>query len=183
MYEIHGERPQYVYDLLPVITASVPDRYGLELEELRRCGSISVTGCTCGRLVDSGTDPCDRETVANSQSSCIALVAFFIPLTCYNPLRGLPGAFSPFPFTLLYEMQLLTIFGFFVLLAGQGMIHWPYAAPRGVLTMCFTQAALALNIVIGGSVGNVTADQFLTVQDNDLTTKVRRTELLDFCPC
>jgi len=74
-------------------------------------------------------------------------------------------------------MRLLTIFSFFVLLAGQGMIHWPRAAPRGVLTMCFTQAALALNIVIGGSVGNVTADKFLTVQDNDLTTKVRHTEL------
>ncbi|KAH9960271.1 hypothetical protein BC827DRAFT_1360338 [Russula dissimulans] len=33
------------------------------------------------------------------------------------------------------------------------------------------QAALALNITVGGSVGNVTADQFLTVRDNDLTSK------------
>ena len=46
--------------------------------------------------------------------------------------------------------------------------------------MCYTRAALALNIVIGGSVGNVTADQFLTVQDNDLTTKVRHIKLPDF---
>jgi hypothetical protein len=45
------------------------------------------------------------------------------------------------------------------------------------------QAALALNIAIGGSVGNVTADNFLTVQDNDLTTKVRHTQLPDFSPC
>lgn len=48
--------------------------------------------------------------------------------------------------------------------------------------MCYTRAALALNIVIGGSVGNVTADQFLTVQDNDLTTKVRHIKLPDFFP-
>ena len=34
--------------------------------------------------------------------------------------------------------------------------------------------ALALNIVIGGSVGNVTADDFLTVQDSTLTNQVRR---------
>ncbi|KAH9010848.1 hypothetical protein EDB85DRAFT_2047377 [Lactarius pseudohatsudake] len=31
--------------------------------------------------------------------------------------------------------------------------------------------ALALNIVIGGSVGNVTADKFLTVQDSTLTNQ------------
>jgi hypothetical protein len=31
--------------------------------------------------------------------------------------------------------------------------------------------ALALNIVIGGSVGNVTADNFLTVQDSTLTSQ------------
>lgn len=80
-------------------------------------------------------------------------------------------------------MRFFTIFGFSVLLAGQGMIHWPRAAPRGVLTMCYTQAALALNIAIGGSVGNVTENNFLTVQDNDLTTKVRHSELPDFCPC
>jgi hypothetical protein len=29
-------------------------------------------------------------------------------------------------------MRLLTTFGFFVLLAGQGMIHWPRALPREV---------------------------------------------------
>ncbi len=33
--------------------------------------------------------------------------------------------------------------------------------------------ALALNIVIGGSVGNVTADNFLTVQDSTLTNQVQ----------
>ncbi|KAH9993021.1 hypothetical protein BJV77DRAFT_944654, partial [Russula vinacea] len=32
-------------------------------------------------------------------------------------------------------------------------------------------AALALNIVIGGSVGNITADNFLTVQDSSLTSQ------------
>ncbi|KAH9976641.1 hypothetical protein BGW80DRAFT_1289588 [Lactifluus volemus] len=34
--------------------------------------------------------------------------------------------------------------------------------------------ALALNIAIGGSVGNVTADQFLTLQDADLTSKCQQ---------
>jgi hypothetical protein len=34
--------------------------------------------------------------------------------------------------------------------------------------------ALALNIVIGGSVGNVTADNFLTVQDSTLNNLVRQ---------
>ena len=124
--------------------------------------------------------------MANSQSNFIALVAFVVRLlTYYNPLRGLPGAFSPpLPFTLPYQMRLLTIFGFSVLLAGQG--KYDSLAAR-CATRCsdhvLPQAALALNIAIGGSVGNVTADKFLTVQDDDLTTKVRHTELPDFCPC
>jgi len=40
-----------------------------------------------------------------------------------------------------------------------------------VLPLLLAGQALALNIVIGGSVGNVTADQFLTLRDSDLTSK------------
>jgi hypothetical protein len=45
------------------------------------------------------------------------------------------------------------------------------------------QLALALNIVIGGSVGNVTADNFLTVQDDALTSQVGHSEKIwpTFC--
>jgi hypothetical protein len=45
------------------------------------------------------------------------------------------------------------------------------------------KAALALNISIGGSVGNVTADRFLTVQDDRLTSQVCHTETTRFMSC
>jgi hypothetical protein len=89
--------------------------------------------------------------------------------------------FLPIPFTLPYQMRFLAIFGASVLLAGQGMAH----EVRAASTRCFSPyivtpvAALALNITVGGSVGTVSADSFLTVQDNDLNTQVRYTELPD----
>jgi len=71
-------------------------------------------------------------------------------------------------------MHFTAIFGFAVLLAGQGMVrYWPQAKPTQHADHAFPRAALALNIAIGGSIGSIPADQFLTVQDSGLTTQVR----------
>jgi hypothetical protein len=51
---------------------------------------------------------------------------------------------------------------------------------RGIGINAHLRVALALNIVIGGSVGNVTADNFLTVQDSTLTNLVRHLGESDF---
>ena len=73
-------------------------------------------------------------------------------------------------------MQFFTLFAFAFALAGQGMNHRPMHLTCNVLGLTYFESALALNIVIGGSVGNVSASDFLTVQDADLTNKVRHSE-------
>jgi hypothetical protein len=49
-----------------------------------------------------------------------------------------------------------------------------------VLLLTLTSAALALNIEIGGSVGNIPASNLVTVQDSGLTSQVWCTGLLDY---
>lgn len=72
-------------------------------------------------------------------------------------------------------MRLITIFVLPFLLAGQGIIQC-------VLTKCcyvtytLTAAALALNIAVGGSAGNISLNDFVTVQDSDLTSQVWYTD-------
>jgi hypothetical protein len=73
-------------------------------------------------------------------------------------------------------MHFITLFAFALALAGQGMNHRPMHLTCNVLRLTYFESALALNIVIGGSVGNVSASDFLTVQDADLTSRVRHSE-------
>jgi hypothetical protein len=68
-------------------------------------------------------------------------------------------------------MRSFFLFAFALMLAGQGKSYrW---SCTGVSELMSLRVALALNIVIGGSVGNVTANNFLTVQDSTLTNEVR----------
>jgi hypothetical protein len=71
----------------------------------------------------------DRETCVMAYQ-VIASVTSVPSLTCYNPLRGLPGALYSHSLSPSFQMHFTAIFGFAVLLAGQGMVrYWPQAKP------------------------------------------------------
>jgi hypothetical protein len=96
------------------------------------------------------------------------------PLTCYyNPLRGRLVHYTHTPFLPTVSMHFTPIFAFAVLLAGQGMVH--YWQVKKCPDHALPRAALALDINIT-SLGTIQANQFLAVQDSDLTTQVRHTE-------
>jgi hypothetical protein len=76
-------------------------------------------------------------------------------------------------------MRFVTLSAFALLLAGQGTRITTQCA-HGLTDF---QLALALNIIIGGSVGNVTAQSFVTVQDDALNTQVTHSERFWLTSC